>query len=118
MSKRTLPGAAAVSPGKGKGRSLRGRNLEQEDALGLQDAQAEADQLSHGLDHDAMTEAASGAAASVLRDRVDGERAKRLAAEEKLKAAEAKRQELERKIAELSQGAGGSSASTAVSAVS
>ena len=117
MSRRTLPGAAAVSPGKAKGRRGRvgDRNLEQEDALGLQDAQAEADQLAHGLDHDAMTEAASGAAASVLRDRVDGERAKRLAAEEKLKAAEAKRQELERKIAELSQGAGGSSASTAVS---
>jgi len=107
-------GSPAKAGTKGRRTKDRHQEVEQEDALGREDAQAEADQLSHGLD--TVTEdAASAISASLLRDRVDGERAKRLAAEEKLKAAEAKQHELEQRIAELSQGEGGSPASTAVS---
>jgi hypothetical protein len=109
-------GSPAKAGTKGRRTKDRHQEVEQEDALGREDAQAEADQLSHGLDN--VTEEASAPAAAVLRERVDGEKTRRLAAEEKLKAAEAKQKELEQKIAELSQGAGsagGSPASTPVS---
>jgi DNA-binding ferritin-like protein len=112
MSKR-----GAGSPKAARTRKGRNQDVEQEDAIGLQDARAETDQLAEGLD--TVTEAATSApAAAVMRERVDGEKTRRFEAEEKLKAAEAKQKELEQKIAELSQiagSAGGSPASTPVS---
>jgi len=85
----------------------------------VDDARAEAEQLQHGLEigAGAADSGSGGISHTVLRERLDAEKALRLAADAKRTAVEAKLKELEETIAEnnaTSQEGGGSPASASV----